>query len=109
MDCIETHKKIKAFMDNKMDSRETLDFIQHVQGCKDCMDELSIEYLVVQGLKQLDSDSSEAFNLDEELKDELDMKQKNAKFRLRTVRWIFILSICFAIVAGYMISTLFFY
>lgn len=109
MDCLESQKKIRAFIDEKMDSRETLEFIKHVQGCKDCMDELSIEYLVMFGVKQLDSDSSISFNLDEELKEKLESQKRKAKWRISTMRWMFGSAVVLAVIAGYLISTFFYH
>ena len=65
-ECETVQKNIPYFIDGKMESADTLAFIRHIRGCKTCMEELSVEYLVLVGVKRLDSAS--AFNLNKELK-----------------------------------------
>ena len=75
--CDFVQKNIPSFIDNKLDSSDTLDFIEHIRNCKACAEELSVEYLVLVGVKRLDSAS--AFNLNNELDELITKNMEKAK------------------------------
>ena len=50
MTCREARKLIIPFVHDELSMEETRDFLQHVRGCKGCMDELEIYYIVDVGL-----------------------------------------------------------
>lgn len=106
IECEEVQKLIPYFIDGKTDSNQSLAFIRHIRDCKTCMEELSVEYLVLVGVKRLDSAS--AFNLNDEL-DELISKSEAKAKRTRNISfWVFILFIVIAIVGGYFLSGFFY-
>ena len=55
MTCREARKLIIPFIHDELSIDETRDFLQHVRGCKACMDELEIYYIVHVGLDKSDS------------------------------------------------------
>lgn len=61
MNCKDTEKMIPAFLRDDLDSRELKRFIEHIDFCPECMEELSIQFLVAEGLERLESGSN--FNL----------------------------------------------
>ena len=50
MTCKEVRKLIIPFIHDELSMEDTRDFLQHVRGCKACMDELEIYYIVEVGL-----------------------------------------------------------
>lgn len=60
---------IPAFLQDDLDSRELRRFIKHIDSCQECMEELSIQFLVVEGLERLESGSN--FNLQNALSSKL--------------------------------------
>jgi hypothetical protein len=107
MTCNECKKYIKDFLDDSLNYRHTVDFIEHVRSCEDCMEELSIEYLVSEGLKRLDTATS--FDLDTELHDKIDKSYNKAKFYKNFLFIIGSLIVIFAFLFGFFLSTLFAY
>ena len=107
MTCNECKKHIKDFLDDSLNYRHTVDFIEHVRSCEDCMEELSIEYLVSEGLKRLDTATS--FDLDTELHDKIDKSYNKAKFYKNFLFIIGSLIVIFAFLFGFFLSTLFAY
>lgn len=105
--CKEIQKQIHPFIEGKTDSKETLAFIKHVKKCPDCMEELSIEFLVYEGLHRLDSAS--AFDLNKELADKINKAEEKAKSAIFSSVVFMIFAVLVAIFAGYLISTLFYY
>ncbi len=65
MECKEAEKKIPLFLNEELDERELAEFVEHVKDCPDCMEELSIQFLVTEGMEQLEKGNN--FNLQEEL------------------------------------------
>ena len=46
---------MRQFLENKLDADTAREFILHVRSCKECMDELTIEYLISGGLQELEN------------------------------------------------------
>ena len=65
MNCKETERLIPAFLAGKLDSKALKQFLLHVEGCADCMEELTIQYLVMTGAAILEEGNS--FDLRKEL------------------------------------------
>ena len=55
MDCKETQRLMRLFLENKLDADTAREFILHVRSCKECMDELIIEYLISGGIQELEN------------------------------------------------------
>ena len=64
MDCKEFEKDIPSFINRKMDYLTLKDFYAHMQSCGDCREELTIHFLVSDGLQRLEA--GEAFDLQKE-------------------------------------------
>ncbi len=106
MECKEVQKNIHNFINDELDSKDCLAFIEHIRKCPVCKEELSIEFLVVTGLQRLDD--AEAFDLQKELNDKINNNEANALQRKKMSRIGFLLIILLAVVAGYYVS-MFFY
>ena len=65
MDCKETEKKIPSFLQDELDGSRLEEFIAHVENCAECKEELSIQFLVAEGLEQLEQGNN--FNLQKAL------------------------------------------
>ena len=66
MDCKEFEKEIPSFIQHKMDYFSLKDFHAHMQSCSECKEELTIQFLVTDGLKKLEE--GDAFDLQKEWK-----------------------------------------
>ena len=42
MNCLEAQSKIVAFIENKLDDGEMLEFVRHIRSCENCAEELEI-------------------------------------------------------------------
>ena len=106
MECKEVQKNIHSFINDELDSKDCLAFIEHIRKCPNCKEELSIEFLVVTGLQRLDD--AEAFDLQKELTEKIKKNEENAMQRKKMSRIGFLFIIFIAILAGYYLS-MFFY
>lgn len=88
MDCKETEKKIPSFLQDELDGSRLEEFIEHVENCAECKEELSIQFLVAEGLERLEQGNN--FNLQEELL----MKLEGAEHRIGVHRMLLYTLMC---------------
>jgi len=66
MDCKEFEKLIPDFISQKLDYPGLLRFREHMEHCEDCKEELTIQFLVTEGIQRLEDGN--AFDLQKELR-----------------------------------------
>ena len=54
MDCKDVMKMIPDFLNEDLKGRELKSFVEHMEKCKDCKEELSIQFLVQEGMARLE-------------------------------------------------------
>ncbi len=67
MNCKEAEKMIPLFLTKQLNIRELNRFLIHVENCSECMEELTIQYLVMIGTSLLEEGKS--FDLRKALKE----------------------------------------
>lgn len=67
MDCRTFESKIPAYIAGQLNMEEMQEFLEHMDGCSECYDELEITYSVMQGIRQLDSEDGDTEAKDLEL------------------------------------------
>lgn len=65
MDCKDEEKMIPVFLQDELDIKVLNQFIKHIDECPECMEELSIQFLVAEGLERLEAGNN--FNLQKAL------------------------------------------
>lgn len=58
MTCMEAEKMVIPYINDKLPVAELEDFIEHIETCENCREELEIHYMVDVGLKKLDDDDA---------------------------------------------------
>lgn len=58
MNCKEAEKMIPLFLTKQLNIRELNQFLLHVENCSECMEELTIQYLVMIGTSLLEEGKS---------------------------------------------------
>lgn len=79
MDCKEVIKMIPDFLNNQLNSRELRSFLNHVEECQECREELAIQFLVQEGMARLEEGST--FDLQSEFERMMEEAQRRMKFR----------------------------
>ncbi len=74
MDCKEFLRLVPNWLDGRIDGKRGVKFLEHMQNCKDCNEELHIQYLVREGTARLENGDN--FNLDRELSDKVALYRK---------------------------------
>ena len=68
LDCKQTEKLIPQFLKDELDNRTEKKFLNHVDGCSSCLEELSIQFLVTNG---------DTFDLNRELRMRIDTEKRH--------------------------------
>ncbi len=100
MKCKEFEDLIPKFIEKKLDFVTTKRFLEHMQSCTQCKEELNIQFLVNEGLVRLEE--GEAFDLQKEMRDMVGSARKKVRTHerfLRQGRWIELLVMLTAIAA----------
>ena len=100
MDCKDAEKKIPYFLQDELDGDGLEEFLEHVETCPECKEELSIQFLVTEGLERLESGNN--FNLQKELF----MKLDDAQYRVGIHRmlWYILVSLETAVALAIIIA-----
>jgi hypothetical protein len=96
MDCKEFESRIPDFLDDKLNKKQANDFFAHMHTCKDCMEELRIQYLIKE--VPLRIEDGESFDLNKELDIKIEKTKKTIKKRSAANTVIYIME-AIAIVA----------
>lgn len=70
MTCREAENMIPLFLEDNLDTDDLRGFLDHMEHCVECREELTIQYLVSEGLHRLEKGS--VFDLNRELKARID-------------------------------------
>ena len=84
MECKEFEKLIPDFFERKMDFPTLNQFNEHMKQCPDCKEELTIRFLVTEGIQRLEE--GDAFDLQKELRQQLDEAEKKIRKNKRFLR-----------------------
>ncbi len=83
MSCLEARKCIYDFLNHSLDDGRMEDFLNHVEKCGDCMEELQITHMIYSGAARLDS-GDDSLDLSKEFRKTLEQ----ARFHLiREMFW----------------------
>lgn len=68
--------QITAFINDELNITELDKFIDHIDSCEDCKEELEVYYTLLTAMKQLDEDKNLSDDFNQELKEKLDKTQE---------------------------------
>lgn len=81
MNCLEAQSKIVAFIEDKLEGGELLEFVRHIRSCENCAEELEIYYTLLVGMKQLDNDQELSTDFKAQMEDKLNVEYKHIQNR----------------------------
>lgn len=106
MDCKDVQKSIAAFLNGELQGRDAERFLNHIQECEECREELSIQYLVREGTARLEGGGS--FDLSKDL-DVLIAdsytsikKRRRAAFVVYSLEFVALIAVIFILVLVFM-------
>lgn len=83
MDCKEIEKLIPKFIKKQCSKQEEEKLIEHVKTCTECKEELTIQFLLEEGLNRLEA--GESFDLNTELEKRLEEQKQERKPKTGTL------------------------
>lgn len=78
---MEAQSKIVAFVEDKLEGGELLEFVRHVRSCENCAEELEIYYTLLVGMKQLDEDQELSTDFKAQMEEKLNIEYKHIQNR----------------------------
>jgi hypothetical protein len=97
MDCKETQRNIPSFLKDELDEKSARDFVKHVHSCKECFEELDIEYLLYEGLNMLED--AKIIDVERELEEKLERVAKRERLHKKLKAGLFlVISLLFCII-----------
>ena len=87
MTCKEFEKLIPDYVAKKMDYLTLKEFYAHMQACPECKEELTINFLVTDGLQKLEE--GDAYDLNEEWSGRVDETKKRLRLNESIIRFGF--------------------
>lgn len=85
MDCKEFERKIPAFISRDLAYKELKLFLEHMEHCAECREELTIQVLISEGMVRLEEGS--AFDLQEEIDGRLQEAERQIRMH-KTMRYV---------------------
>lgn len=85
MTCKEIEKMIPSFLNDDLDTEDLREFMEHIDKCEECREELSIQFLVREGMSRLESGN--VFDLQNELKCRMESAGHTLKLR-ESMQWM---------------------
>lgn len=69
MKCHDVQRMISEFIEKKLTDEQLEGFLEHIETCQDCYDELEVYYMITIGLMQLDEEHTGTMDLKKNLKE----------------------------------------
>lgn len=91
MDCKRAMELMTQFINGQLNTEDVEAFLNHVESCQECREELEVNYSLMTAMKQLDEDTDLSDNYIEELNQKIaacyieEWKRKRACARRRAV------------------------
>ena len=86
MKCTEAQQLIQPYLNHELDSRKLREFLDHVENCQECYEELEIYLAVQQTLKDTDQESEVDYDLKRSLKRYLESSRTELRmYRLQKI------------------------
>ena len=76
MTCLKAQAMITPFIENKLTIKELEAFLEHVNSCPNCREELEVYYALLTAMKQLDEDKNLSSNYSKELAEKLEKSRE---------------------------------
>ena len=86
--CKEAAKMVIPYIEEQLCDKDLRKFVNHIQECPECREELETYYIVYKGLMQLDEKEELPMNIIEALNEDLDI----SNLHLRNMSLFYILS-----------------
>ncbi|WP_051656657.1 zf-HC2 domain-containing protein [Butyrivibrio sp. AE3004] len=91
MDCKDFQRMIPGFLADELDNYSLEGFLNHIDMCKNCKEELTIQFLIEAGIQRLEDGST--FNLANELQSTINDAWQRLRMRKRLLKMAYFLQV----------------
>lgn len=77
MTCKDAERLIPIFIGGELNYHDLEQFVDHIEGCPNCKEEMSIQYLIAEGMVRLEDGA--AFDLGRELESLLEVSKSRVR------------------------------
>ena len=98
MKCEEALTKIEAYIIHTLNGRELEEFLEHVTSCQECYDELETYYIISVGMRYLEEENLESYNIPKMLQEDLHTRERRVRRRNILRKTAVLLGVLFFIV-----------
>lgn len=101
MDCKRAMELITLFINDQLNSEDTEAFLNHIENCAECREELEVNYSLMTAMKQLDEDTDLSDNYIEELNQKIEacyldeLKRKRSCARRKAILAVVVVLLVF--------------
>ncbi len=101
MDCKRAMELMTQFINDQLDAEDVQAFLDHIDSCPECREELEVNYSLMTAMKQLDEDTDLSDNYIEELNKKIEtcyldeLKRKRSCVRRRILLGVVVLLLLF--------------
>ncbi|MCI8830432.1 MAG: zf-HC2 domain-containing protein [Lachnospiraceae bacterium] len=78
MNCQEAERLVTPYIHGELGEDQLEEFLEHIEGCENCQEELEIYFTVDLGIRQLDSDADN-YNIKGEMEELLDQSRQHVR------------------------------
>lgn len=88
MNCREAQSLIVPFIEDKLDEERLEAFLEHIENCSECYDELEVYFIVFSGTRQLDDDYDDISDFKGELRKYIETKKEKYHKKHKHAFWV---------------------
>lgn len=99
MKCECTLKKITNYIKRELSEKEEWEFIEHMENCSQCFEELELTFIMLKGLDMLDEGKMTSMDFVAELRKDMENRKRAIRSRRRRLNLIFWGSVLVFVVA----------
>lgn len=105
MKCEQAKQMMDMYINDQLSAKELTAFLEHIKECPECYDELETLFTITVGIKYLEEEHHESYNIPKMLKDDLQKKDRKLKKRKEVYRliWSLFLVVLIGIAAFFII------
>ena len=90
MDCKQVQELVLPYIRRELDEKELEKFIEHIQTCEECREELEIYFTIHFALQKLDDEKNGTYDIKKMLEEDIAVSARQVRRRklMRTVNWV---------------------
>ena len=98
MDCRTAEGLVNRYIEHELPVNELEEFLEHVTSCQECYDELETYYIISVGMRYLEEENLESYNIPKMLQEDLHTRERRVRRRNILRKTAVLLGVLFFIV-----------